>query len=237
MWNRKLLLPVALAAAFGVPYMLYEKDWAHAAKDKFLGMVSYVVTDEPVVPQYKSEFTFGPQAENPRPQSDGGFLGPTIGDFGDIIRFDVPPQWVSQRWPRVTTVLAESGLEGLRVPVMSGTRVDDLAGTLTYYFDREHRVQRLAFDGFTGDERRLLTLITQHYGLQTEPSLDAGMYVSRWNGRPTSVLRVSRAPVMTADSPHSQLHLQLELNRPSAYYGLSPEFQLLLHVDHTTRRW
>jgi hypothetical protein len=137
----------------------------------------------------------------------------------------------------VTTVLAEVGLEGLRVPLMTGTRVDDLAGTLTYYFDRNQQVQRLAFDGFTGDERRLLGLVTQAYGLAPEPTLDAGILVARWNGRPTSLVRVARAPIVTLDSPHARLRVQMELNRPSAYYGLSAEFVQRLQGDRTTQRW
>jgi hypothetical protein len=164
-------------------------------------------------------------------------MGPTTTNFGEVLRFDISPPWVTGRWPRVTTVLAEQGLEGLRVPLVTGMNVDDLAGSLTYYFDRYHRVQRLAFDGYTGDERRLLSLIVQHYGLQPEPTLDAAMYVARWNGKPSSVVRISRAPIITHDSPHSQLHVMLELNRPSYEYGLSPDFLQILDRDRNARRW
>jgi hypothetical protein len=164
-------------------------------------------------------------------------MGPPATNLGEVLRFDVSPDWVTGRWPRVTTVLAEQGLEGLRVPLVTGTDIGDLAGSLTYYFDRYHRVQRLAFDGYTGDERRLLAVIVQHYGLQPEPTLDAAMYVARWNGRPSSVVRISRAPIITHDSPHSQLHVMLELNRPSHEYGLSPEFVQILERDRNTRRW
>lgn len=237
MLNRKAVFPVVLAAAAGVPYLVYEKDLPQAAKAKLMGLVSNVTANEDARPEFRSEFGFGPQAESPRFSAEGGFTGPSIADFGEVFRFDIDPPWVTARWPRVTTVLAETGLEGLRVPLMTGTRLDDLAGTLTYYFDHNHQVQRLAFDGFTGDERRLATLITQYYRLQSEPTLDAGMFVLRWNGKATSVMKISRAPIITADSPHSQLHIQLELNRPNIQYGLSPEYLQMLQGDRNTRRW
>jgi len=67
--------------------------------------------------------------------------------------------------------------------------------------------------------------------------LDASMYIARWNGAPTSVLRVARAPIITADSPNSQLHVMLELNRPSREYGLSQQFAQILERDRHSRRW
>jgi hypothetical protein len=237
---RKLLLPLALAGAVGVPYA-WDKGWTKPAVDKVRGILASR-TDGPVPPgarydQFASEYTFGPRAETPRADAEAFVAGPAVANLGEILRFDVTPTWVTGRWPRVTTTLAESGLSGLRVPLVTGIATDDLAGTITYYFDRNHQVQRLAFDGYTGDARKLLDLLTRFYGLQPEPTLDAALYVARWNGAPTSVVRIARAPVMTADSPHSQLRVMLELNRPSVYYGLSPQFQQLVQATQATRRW
>jgi hypothetical protein len=120
---------------------------------------------------------------------------------------------------------------------VTGTKRDDLAGSLTYYFDRNHRVQRLTFDGYTGDHRKLVALVSRYYGVRSEPTLGAGMFVARWNGRPTSVVRLTRAPIISADSPNSQLRVMMELNRPSAYYGLSPQFVQLLDRDRQSQRW
>jgi hypothetical protein len=236
MFTRKVMLPVVLAAAAGAPFV-YSKNMGQKAKEGFRSVVSYLTTDAAPDSHYPSEFSFGPRAEDPSLPLDAGFVGPPCGDFNEVFRADVSPDWVTQRWPRITTVTAESGLEGLRVPLMTGTKIDDLAGTLTYYFNAQHQVQRLAFDGFTGDDRRLLAALTQVYGLQSEPTLHAGMYVTRWNGQPTSVMRVSRAPVITTATAHAQYHLQLELNRPSHSYGLSPDFQKLIQLDRNANRW
>lgn len=250
MLKRKLLFPVILAAAAGGPYVMMDNGWSDAAKEKIQTLWSDGDAPAPIADtggtgstvdwgasEYNSEFTTGGNAERPRPQLDTTLTGPPVANFGEIVRFDISPVWVTSRWPRVTTVTAEMGMEGLRVPVVTGTNNDDLAGSLTYYFDRYHRVQRLTFDGYTGDDRKLVTLLTQYYGLRAEPTLDASMYVARWNATPTSVLRVARAPVISADSPRSQLHAMLELNRPSREYGMSPQFVQILERDRHSRRW
>ena len=64
--------------------------------------------------------------------------------------------WVLARWPRVSTRLANLDLQGYRVPLVSGTADGDLAGSLTYYFNSQQRVQRITFIGSTGDARPLV---------------------------------------------------------------------------------
>jgi hypothetical protein len=237
MFSRNVVLPAALLTAAAVPYLMSESKLPQKAKQQFQSAMAYVTTDDTPSTHFPSEFSHGAKSQNPQTDLDSAFAGPPCADFSEVFRADITPQWVTQRWPRVSTVTAELGLEGLRVPLVSGTRVDDVAGTLTYYFNPYQQVQRLAFDGFTGDERRLLTMLTAIYGLKPEPTLDAGMYVSRWNATPTSVLKIARAPIITSTSPHSQLHLQLELNRPSVTYGLSAEFRQFLDRDRNTNRW
>ena len=245
MITRKLALPVILAAAAGTPYLVLEQDLPSVLRQRAGGVFSASAEAEPEPApldtsrpgHIPSEYGYGLRAAYPESAFPQGIAGPPSQDLGEVIRFDIPPSWVTSRWPRVTTTLAETGLEGLRVPLVTGTRVDDLAGSLTYYFDPQHRVQRLTFEGFTGDQRRLVALVTQYYGLQPEPTLHAGMYVARWNAQPTSVLRITRSPVMTAASPHSQLKVLLELNRPGVAYGLSPVARQILEHDRHEWRW
>jgi hypothetical protein len=248
MLKRKIILPVVLAAAAGTPYLVMEDSWSTAAKQQLDGFLSDGDSVDPpsspdgstigsAAAEFRSEFLHGSRAEDPRADIPASLTGPPVAHLGEVFRFDISPSWVTARWPRVTTTPAEEGLAGLRVPLVTGTRTDDLAGSLTYYFDRHHRLQRLTFDGYTGDERQLLAVITQHYGLQPEPTLEAAMYVARWNGRPTSVLRIARAPIITHNSPHAQLHVILELNRPNAYFGLSPRLTEILEQDRRASRW
>jgi hypothetical protein len=246
MISRKVLLPVVLATAAGTPYLVLEDDWSAGAKQQISSMFSSDAESEgssdaaqlgTTSGEFRSEFGFGARAEMPRSDIDPLLGGPPVAHLGEVLRFDISPAWVTSRWPRVTTTLSETGMEGLRVPLVTGIQPDDLAGSLTYYFDHGQQVQRLTFEGYTGDDRRLLSLITQYYGLKAEPTLHAGMYVSRWNGTPSSVLRISRAPIVTHASPRSQLQVLLELNRPSANFGLSPATLRVLAADQHGGRW
>jgi hypothetical protein len=250
MFNRKYVLPLVVATAAGGPYLLMEEN---VSKSAFQALDHAITTDDttampattPVpaargavpLPEFRSEFGIGAHAQNPRTAIAEDLVGPPVADFGEILRFDITPDWITRRWPRVTATLAEQGLEGMRVPAVTGINVDDVAGSLTYYFNQYHQLQRLTFEGYTGDERKLVGAMTQYYGLQPEPTLDAGMYVARWNGQPSSILRIARAPIMTHDSPHSRLHVLLELNRPSMEYGLSPQAVAIVERDRNSRRW
>ena len=170
-------------------------------------------------------------------------FGPTAGsnrgaptcDIPEAFRFDVSPQWITSRWPRVTTVLAETDLQGLRVPLVTGPKTDDLAGSLTYYFDKKHAVQRIAFQGNTGDERRLVAFLTQYYGLQPVPTLGAGLYMTKVHGKPLSTLHLTWPPVVAMDKPTDRCEIVLELNRADA--GASQQVQQLLDYDRRAKRW
>ena len=116
--------------------------------------------------------------------------GKPVRDVVEVFRFDVDPQWVINRWSRVSTTMSDLQLEGFRVPLVTGNRLDDVAGSLTYYFDKNKRVQRITFEGHTGDARRLVAMVTGHFGFEEEPALGTILYMRRWNGNPTSVLRV-----------------------------------------------
>lgn len=182
----------------------------------------------------------GPLASSLPSHADVGgprLEGPVVQDLAQVIRFDITPGWVAQHWARVSTCTSELELEGLRVPLVSGPTASDIAGSLTYYFDKRHTVQRVTFHGSTGDERRLVALLSSVYGFQEQPALGGGMYVTTWNGKPTSVLRVSYAPVVRSSAPHSQKQIALEINRPGEFTRLSDEMQQLLQADAAVRRW
>mgnify|MGYP006966871329 CR=1 FL=1 len=97
--------------------------------------------------------------------------GPASDDLFTLFRFDVSPRWVTERWSRVSTIRAEPGWEGLRVPLVTGTKVDDLAGSLTYYFDSQHQVRRITFHGVTGDERKLVAFVSRVYDMRPDADL------------------------------------------------------------------
>lgn len=157
--------------------------------------------------------------------------------FDQIIRFDLRTDSITQNWSRVTTVQSEHFLLGMRVAVVTGPEISDLAGSVTYYFDEQDQLQRISLQGFTGDASRLIAHCEQGYQLEKQATLDAGMYIAQWNGMPSSVLHIARAPVIRADSPRTQYYVTLELNRPSSKMQLSPAASALLERTHQAKRW
>ncbi len=171
------------------------------------------------------------------PAAKPRLVGAHVSDLREVLRFDITPRWVVDRFARVTTVLAEVHLEGLRVPIVTGTRPDDIAGTLTYYFDHTDKLQRITIHGFTGDPNRIVGTMAQFYGLSNERSLEAGVFTKRWNGNPVHFLRISHAPVVYSDAVHQKYTVFLELNEPNIPYGISLEARRIVSSDRGSGRW
>lgn len=171
------------------------------------------------------------------PLAEHDLSQPAIHSLPEILRFDISPGWVLERFPRVTTVLADTKMDGLRVPLVTGTAPSDIAGTLTYSFDRYQRVQRLTVQGTTGDATRFMTELQQQYRMQQVPSLGGVLYLLSWNGNATSVVHIEPAAVIYADSPYARFNVLIELNQAGLEYGLSPAAQQLLAAGKNTQRW
>ena len=153
---------------------------------------------------------------------------PTI-DLGSLFRFDVSNQWITSRWDRVSTVPAAQDLHGMRVALVTGTNSWDLHGSLTYYFDANHRVQRITFRGWTGDASRLLQTLQQHQ-LRARPTHWAGLYLSKRSG-----LLMKHPAIIDKSNPVQQLALILEINNPKGNSPLSNDFQSLLPAALATQ--
>ncbi len=171
------------------------------------------------------------------PEAEPQLVGTTVKDIREVLRFDIDAPWVLNRFSRVSTVLADLNMEGLRVPIVTGTQADDVAGTLTYYFDPSGKIQRVTFHGFTGDPNRMVSVMTENYGLSREPSLEAGVYTRRWNGTPVHFLRLTYAPVVYSDAIHQKYTVFIELNQPNLSFGISPEARKIVDSDHYSGRW
>ncbi|MDX1964213.1 MAG: DUF6690 family protein [Pirellulales bacterium] len=134
--------------------------------------------------------------------------------WDEALRFEVTEPWIMQRWNRVNTSVAHDSMRGYRVPLVTGAGEEDLAGALTYYFDQEHLCQRVAFRGTTGDPTKLVTYLSQRFGLEAVTSTEPGvhLYQIRWNGRALSELKITPAPVIRASSPHLRYQVEFNLN-------------------------
>lgn len=142
--------------------------------------------------------------------------GAEVEQFWEVLRFDLTPNSLVQRWPRVRASLTDLSLQQYRVPLVTGTAPDDLAGSLTYYFNHQRRLQRIAFSGSTGDYRRLLQLLTAHYGFVNRPTNTPNVIVFEvpTSGSAASYLWIQPVDVVRADRPLNRFQITLVLERP-----------------------
>lgn len=168
-----------------------------------------------------AEAGVGPAAISPEalPPASGAFpenAQPLA--MADIFRFDVTIRQLTERWPRVSTSLPDLQLQGYRVPLVTGTAETDLAGSLTYYFDSVQQVQRISFNGTTGDGRELLRLLTGRFGFVRRPTREANLLVYEVpvrRGPAQSVVQLKLAPLLKSSVPHQRFDVTLVIERPA----------------------
>ncbi|MBI3465232.1 MAG: hypothetical protein HY000_19575 [Planctomycetes bacterium] len=136
------------------------------------------------------------------PASSAPVSGPLVSDPAELFRFDIRPDWVLHNWSRVSTGLSDPRYAGYRVPVVTGTTEQDLAGALSYYFDEQERLRRITFVGATGDPRHLAAWVTRQFGFQRFGKPGEGLtYVAARSSRYRGVLRMApKAIVSEADT-------------------------------------
>lgn len=245
MFGKAIAKTGLVAAAVGVPYVMMNDGVQNTVRDQWNSLASSnrpvqtAPADDEVLrdAQMRVAAANGELPPDQASWKQATLTGPPADNFLSVLRFDVPPEWVTSRWSQVLSTPAEANLQGLRVPLVTGHGIDDLAGSLTYYYQKDRQVQRLAFEGKTGDPRKLIDTVTKFYGFREEPTLGAGLYLIKWNGTPTSVLQIRLATVVRADSPHTRYQVHLEINRPAEKYGLSSEAIAMLKEDQHTNRW
>jgi hypothetical protein len=202
MFSRPVLFVCVLAAAVGVPYLLLDKNLAQTARgqwNRLFAEPSPKPTDAP--PGGAVQGAFHPTA----PATPAATIE-------EAFRFEIQPAWVISRWPNASTMTGAKQL-GMRVALASGTRSDDVAGSLTYYFNEHHQLQRITFLGQTGDARRLLAAVVTRYGLQSLPTTDAAHYIAGNPKKPTSEVLVRFSPTAANQTPSARLEVAVDLRR------------------------
>jgi hypothetical protein len=238
MFGKKTRFLTMMAAALGVPYAWFNENFSGPIRNTLTSLhsvASSVTANRNGQSSTASASRIPPStfAASTSGVHASGLMIPSIHQLTDVLRFDISPRWVIDQWGRVSTVHAEQNLEGLRVPLVTGTNVDDITGSLTYYFDAQRRVRRITLHGQTGDERTLVAIGTTHFGLRQEPSLRAGAFINRWNAMPMNALLITHAPVVRGNARNTQLTIELELNDLQAGYRLSPDIaQRLLSTGY-----
>jgi hypothetical protein len=138
-------------------------------------------------------------------------------DLADVFRFNITPNWVMGQWPRVSTGMSQIQLVGYRVTLVTGIAPDDIAGALTYYFTPQQRLQRIAFQGTTGDARKLVAFLTGkfHFArrILNDPTLWRYEAPDPDGGEPQGVLQIQSAEIVRADEPYRRFRVSLTLER------------------------
>jgi hypothetical protein len=225
--SRKLIVPTLLAASVAGPYAATNApQWAQ----QWRGAPAAAPAPEGQSPNAGSAAApTDPTKINPaltaQPQGPGANLFPTqtplegvaTYSLNDVLRFDVSKEWVYQRWARKSTALSELDLFGVRVPLVTGTQLHDLAGSLTYFFGVDGRVRRISFRGRTGDTTQLVAIVAQRFGLQPQATIVAGEQVLqvRRDDEVISQLRTRPAAVLWSSSPHDSFAVELDLQDPA----------------------
>jgi len=204
-----LLLPVAAAAG---PAALFSgaKWWSHQTDPAQASL-------DPALPH---SLPAGPAGDSTRQVGPATAAHPRIPvmDLGEVLRFDISPDWIMKTWPRVSSGLAQLQLHGYRVSLLTGTRPDDLAGALTYYFDSHQRLQRITFHGTTGDARKLIYFLGARFGfvrlLTNDPGLVA-YHVPGPRGQSAGYLHIRPAGVVRSTHPHTHFRVTFDIERPT----------------------
>lgn len=232
---RPVMLAGLLGAAVGVPYVVDQSaDWRQSMMQPASQSQQQAGQAMPQVPKFT-------MPEPMRPKSPGDHLysspapleGIATYSLADVLRLDINKEWIYSRWARKSTGLAEPELFGIRVPLVSGTRMTDVAGSLTYYFDKQGIVQKLRLVGNTADTSELVNLLASRYGLRPAAPLVAGeqLYRVDRDGMVESELRTQPQSVLWATSPHSSFSVDLELNRPGSGQYVKRPMPKLQAVD------
>jgi hypothetical protein len=216
--SRPAQLAALLTAGFGVPYAYHNFTPANSGQGDRANVPAAIQGFDPST-------------------SPVAITNPMIRDLRQFVRFDITPAWVTSSFPRVSTVLSNVQMDGLRVAVVTGTSTTDFAGTVDYYFDRTQRIRRICLSGNCGDPTMLAAMMTQYFGLTVEPSLGGNLFLSRWNNRVTSLASFQPAPVVYAQDNYSKYAVYIEINQPSDDYGLSETAEQTLQSAWQNLRW
>lgn len=235
MIKKKLFLLGGLAAAVTIP-IAASRDGIPALKEKFQS--AFQGKEEPA-----TELSWEDSAEStvalahPHAIAPPSLAGPRTGQLHTYFDFRITPTWVTSHWTRVSTELAEMELEGMRVPVVTGTGVDDLHGSMTYYFNNEQTLERISFYGYTGDPSKLIALVTKFHQFQPTRSLSGNFYTKLWNKQPVGALWIESTPIVTSDTARARYLVKLEINSTLGAYKMSNGMASFVKQQSLAGRW
>jgi hypothetical protein len=223
--SRPLILTTLLGASIGVPYVASRmpsgadsKGWLPFGSGQPSTTASANLDGLRPLPRQQLE---GPGAL--LYDSSVPLEGTRFQSLAEVLRFDLSREWVYQNWARKSTGLGDPELFGVRVALVTGTGASDVAGSLTYYFNRQGEVQHISLRGRTADTTPMIRFLADTYKFQrAEAPAGEQLYQIQRNGRVQSELRTRPEPILWTTSPHGSFAVELELERPGSNRFLPP---------------
>jgi len=130
--------------------------------------------------------------------------GGQISSFNRIFQCGAPRSWVQRTYDDASRTMDQQR-EGLRVTLVTGDKLEDLAGSLTYWFDRQGRVERITFQGVTGNPAKLVSFAHRSQKMVARGCERDAIFVRDGKNGPLHLLHISRRYEVT-----------LELNQPGS---------------------
>lgn len=223
--------PVALAglmgAAVGGPYLASQapEDWGNPwggqAPPAATSSAPPSTSFDPLRPADLSG-PKGPGSEIYR--GAAAIEGPIGLPLEQALDWNVTKNWVYSQWARKSTGLADPTLFGVRVPLVTGSGMTDLAGSLTYYFDHSGVLQRMRLSGRTADTSRVVQLATRRFNMTPRTGHIAGdqLFQAVQDNKLRGELRTRPRGVLWNTSPHDSFSVDLEVTRPGGDYVVTP---------------
>ncbi len=220
MASRPLIIATLVGASVGVPYYAsHSQHWQNAT-----GSTGIKPAASPAAPLALSPTPGTVTFANTAMRLDGA----QFTSFTQVLRFDVTKEWVYQNWSRKTTGPTDVGLFSIRVPLVMGTQMTALAGSLTYFFNAQGQVEHISFHGRTGDATQLVQWLARYYQFQpVQAATGEQVFQVRSGDGVQSELRTQPEPVMKSSAPQQSIAVELEFARPGSQRLLPPRGPVL----------
>lgn len=227
MASRPLIIASLLGASVGVPYIASHSSLGQNAANQppsaMAGAGSRpdaAFKASPVTTTINPSFQYAGLNRN---ATAARLDGAQFNSVAQVLRFDVTKEWVYSNWSRKLTGPTDVGLFSVRVPLVMGTQLTALAGSLTYFFNSQGQVEHISFRGRTGDTTPLVQLLTRSYQFQrVEASSGEQLYRVQNGEQVQSELRTRPESVLRSNSPQQNIVVELEFARPGSQRVLPP---------------
>lgn len=227
MIGRPFALAGLLGAAVGGPYVLSQapdglSPWGQPAPEPAEVAAATAPADPLALrpPDVSSPVGPGSQVY----QSPAPLEGPVGLSLEQALDWSIDRNWVYARWARKSTGLADPQLFGVRVPLVTGSGMTDVAGSLAYYFDNAGVLQRMRLHGRTADTSRIVHLATTRFGMQAQNGAPGDQLFRSFERKELrGELRTRPEGTLWATSPHSSFAIDLDVTRPGGPYLVRSE--------------